>query len=236
MDPTKLPRNSIPAAPKPTANAAPEKHIPKQAVVQGAKVIKPKESFGHKLKTTFINDNLGDIKGYIVNQVIIPTVQGTLVSIALNSIRMLFKSPGGMPYGNYMLNQPYTSGWPPMSSNPYGVMARPNTAINYGGYARPYQAPAQNVMPAMAMATKPTDIQIPTEDLAGRALTQLQDIIQSYGRLTMLDFYETLGVPGNGYTDANYGWTDLMGVQIKPHYAGGYCIDMPKAVALMPIN
>jgi len=202
---------------------------PKPAVVEGAKIVPPKESFGSKIKKTFINDNI-NLKGYIINNVLIPTVQNTFFSIVMNSISMIFKRPNGGGY--YPPMGGYNPGWPSVSSNPYGVMAQPNQSINYGQYARPYQTPTQTRPGAVPMA-KPTDIQIPTEEMARRALTQLQDIIQSYGRLTMLDFFETLGVKGNGYTDQSWGWVDLMGVTIKPHYAGGYYIDMPRAVALM---
>lgn len=228
MDPNKLPKNSTPIKPSVPSQ---ETRVAKPAVVQG-KVITQKETFGQKLKRTFINDNV-DIRGYIINNVLVPTVQSTLMSIAINSIRMIFKSPGAPgigfgAFGGYGYSNP---GWP-MYSNPYATMARPNSSINYGQYARPNTmspAPAVQAQPQL----KPTDIQIPTQDLAERALSQMTDIIQSYGRLTMLDFYETLGVHGNGYTDQNYGWVDLLGVSIKPHYAGGYCIDMPRAVALV---
>lgn len=202
----------------------------KPAVVQG-KVVTPKETFGTKLRKTFINDNV-DLGGYLVNNVLVPTLQGTLMAVAINSIRMIFRTPGGqapMGYG-YGYSTP---GWPPMSTNPWGTMARPNSSINYGQYARPNVMTPATPTAVPPQVLKPTDIQIATQDMAERALAQMTDIIQSYGRLTLLDFYETLGVRGNGFTDQNYGWTDLIGVQIKPHYAGGYCIDMPRAVALM---
>lgn len=204
---------------------------PKPAVVEGAKVVPPKESFGSKIKKTFINDNI-NLKGYIINNVLIPTVQNTFFSIVMNSISMIFKRPQGGGY--YPPMGGYNPGWPPVSSNPYGVMAQPNQSINYGQYASPYQNTAANPLAARAIPPmiKPTDVQIPTEDLAIKALGQLQDIIQSDGRLNLRQFFEVVGVKGNGYTDEYWGWVDLLGVNVKHHYAGGYYIDMPKAAWL----
>lgn len=228
MDPNQLPKNSTPAASQ-TAVKSNTPRIPKPAVVEGAKIVPPKETFGKKLRKTFINDNL-DIKGYIINNILVPTLQGTVFSIISNAVSMIFKRPNSYG-GTGFYNQPYNPGWPPVSSNPWATMAQPNQSINYGQFARPFQSalPGQNVAPM----AKPTDIQIPTQDMAEKALAQMRDILQGYGRLTMLDFFETLGVKGNGYTDQSWGWVDLMGVSIKPHYAGGYYIDMPRAVALV---
>lgn len=201
-----------------------------KAVVTGAKVVKPKETFGKKLRNAFIAPGADSVGQYMVNDVLIPSLRNTLLSAGISMLYYLFqgrKTPQNGPYGGY----PTFTGTP--FWNPMSRIGVPTTTVNYGGYST---GGVQN--PAMAqtqqpqrLLTKPTDVIIPDRGQAELALDSITDVLKQYGSCSLGTFFEIVGVPSNGYTDYTYGWKNLYGVSIKST-AGGYYIDMPRAVPL----
>ena len=59
----------------------------------------------------------------------------------------------------------------------------------------------------------------------------MDEIIDTYGIVTIADFYDLAGVTGD-YTTNNYGWTNIRNAEVV-RVRDGYIIKMPKA---MPID
>ena len=62
-------------------------------------------------------------------------------------------------------------------------------------------------------------------------LSKMDEIIDTYGIVTIADFYDLAGVTGD-YTTNNYGWTNIRNAEVV-RVRDGYIIKMPKA---MPID
>ena len=62
-------------------------------------------------------------------------------------------------------------------------------------------------------------------------ISKMDEIIDTYGIVTIADFYDLAGVTGD-YTTNNYGWTNIRSAEVV-RVRDGYIIKMPKA---MPID
>lgn len=75
------------------------------------------------------------------------------------------------------------------------------------------------------------DIVVESRGEAERVLDVLLAQIEDYGEATIADFYELVGVTGNGYTDRSYGWKDLRSAYISK-VRDGWLFNMPRCVEL----
>ena len=66
---------------------------------------------------------------------------------------------------------------------------------------------------------------------AATILAAMTQHCNTYGQVTLADYYELIGqIPTN--VDDDYGWTDLSGATISEIESGGYTIHMPVAKVL----
>lgn len=71
---------------------------------------------------------------------------------------------------------------------------------------------------------------------AEAVLSRMDEIVATYGVVSVLDFYDLSGIDDEGivkYTDNKYGWTDIRNATIVRIRDGGYIIKLPRA---LPIN
>ena len=75
------------------------------------------------------------------------------------------------------------------------------------------------------------DIILQTRGEAEEVLSRMDEIIDTYGVVSVSDLYDLVGITGN-YTDNKYGWTNIRNA--KPiRVRDGYMLDLPK---VLPIN
>ena len=74
------------------------------------------------------------------------------------------------------------------------------------------------------------DLVLDTRGEAEDVLERLVDQTVDYGRATVADLYDLVGVTSE-FTDNKYGWTDLRDASVNRVH-GGYLINLPKAVLL----
>lgn len=65
------------------------------------------------------------------------------------------------------------------------------------------------------------------EKHANDILKGMYDMLDTYGIVTVSDYYETAGY-GCDTKDRQYGWVDLAGVSVKPVGENSYYIDFPR--------
>lgn len=65
---------------------------------------------------------------------------------------------------------------------------------------------------------------------AEEILMTMDDILDQYGVVSVLDYYDLLGVSSTP-TDNKYGWTNLRNAKVV-HVRGGYIIKLPRAMPL----
>ena len=139
--------------------------------------VKTKKKNG--ILSSFINDDLQDIKKYIVEDVLIPTIKKTITDVVKNSIDMFF----------------------------YGEVSRSNRSnssrISYSSYYDRDREPRSRRNSLLI-----DDIVLEYRAEAEEVLDRLDEMIEEFGMASVLNLYDLIGVTAP-FTADKYGWTDI---------------------------
>lgn len=69
-----------------------------------------------------------------------------------------------------------------------------------------------------------------TEEGAKETLSQMEDLLNKFGNVTVADLCDTLGLTP-GYKDNEYGWTDISNAYVKKTLHG-YMLKLPTPISL----
>ena len=177
-----------------------ENKEPLKAVGQGK--VKKKSVF-KKVFSVFVNEDVGNIKEYLIYDLLIPAIRDTIYNSITRSSEMLF-------YGKVRSNKP--NGAPTYVSY--------NNYSNKGGGSRRGRS-----------SYSFDDILMEDRGQAEEVLDIMNEMIDKYGECTVAEFYELAGVTGNGYTDRSYGWKDLRGAYVQ-RVRDGYLFNLPRCIEL----
>lgn len=172
----------------------------KPVVTKPVKVRKP--SGVKKFFSMFISDNIGDLKSYVVHDVIIPTLQDTVI----NSLEMIFH--GRSKSKSRVSTVDYSS-----ISSGSSSSIKPSTS---------------RVIDSRRLNE---EFVYETRGEADVVLDGLNDILQSYGIASVADLYDLSGKTTSNYTLQKYGWRNLDGCRAR-RIIGGYVLDLPKATPI----
>lgn len=174
-------------------------------VVSKAAVVK-KKSGVNKLASIFISEDVSNVKDYIVQDIVVPTIKKGI----LGALDMILNGGSGM-YSDRKSSSSRVSYRKyyddPRDDRRRNDRAKNNTRFDYD------------------------DIIYETRGDAVAVLNQMLDTIDRYGMVTVSDMYEfsRLDAP---YTSNNYGWFSLKGSR-SVRAQGGYVLDLPHSE---PIN
>lgn len=139
--------------------------------------VKTKKKNG--ILASFINDDLQDIKKYIVEDVLIPTIKKTITDVVKNSIDMFF----------------------------YGEVSRStrsnSSRISYSSYYDRDREPRSRRNSLLI-----DDIVLESRAEAEEVLDRLDEMIEEFGMASVLNLYDLIGVTAP-FTADKYGWTDI---------------------------
>lgn len=175
---------------------------------QVAKGKTKKRSVAKRFTDVFLSEDIGNVKEYIIFDVLIPTVKDGLVDMLQKGTEMLF-------YGRTRGNR---------SRNKNG-----GTYISYNNYSSGSIKPASNNRGRSLYQYQ--DIVLETRAEAEDVIEMLQEILDKYKQVTVADLYDVCGVTGNGYTDNQYGWLELRGAGVQ-RCREGYLLNLPRAIDL----
>lgn len=168
-----------------------------------------KKSGVHKFTDVFISEDVHNVKSYILMDVLVPAIKKAVSDIVTNGIDMILY--GGNGGSKKRTNAGYVS-YNRYSDRDYRRDDRSyNTTTTRTGYS--YE-----------------DIVIPTRGEAEEVLSRMDDIISTYGIVSVADFYDLVGVTCN-YTDNKYGWTNIRNAEVV-RLRDGYMIKLPKALPI----
>ena len=182
-----------------------EKKVEK--IVKGTVKTKKKNSF----LRMFLADEIVDIKRYIVDDVLIPTVKDALSDIIRNGVDMILfgeDAPSRKSYGRSSKIS-YTSYYDRKSGRDRDRDRREERRP--GGYNY-------------------DDVILDSKGEATEVLDRLDELIEVYGMASVADLYDLVGISGN-YTDNKYGWTDLRSATSQ-RVRDGYILKLPRAIPL----
>ena len=171
-------------------------------------VVVKKESEAKRLGKKFFSEDAKTVGSHVVESVVIPSLQKLLSDAVKGAIDWLIYGSKG-------------------SKNSSGV-----GTISYGsyydrsGYINPtpiYTNPMLNNKPTLYAVN---DIIIADRGEAEEVLLRMKESINSYGMVSVGDFYDLVGQRAN-FTDQKWGWFDLRTADII-RVDGGFCIRFPK--------
>lgn len=181
-----------------------------EKVVTG-KVKTKKRNEISKLGEIFIAEDARNVKSYILMEVLVPAVKKAISDIVTNGIDMLLFGEGGrtrktssastVSYRNYYDQKDITR------RDYSSARVRTRTGYSYD------------------------DIILETRGEAEEVLARMDELIETYGIVSVADMYDLVGKTCN-YTDNKYGWTNILNAE-PIHVRDGYMLKMPKAG---PIN
>lgn len=175
-----------------------------EKVVHGI-VHKKKKSGFNRVTESILSEDAGNVKNFILMDVLIPSLKRTISDIVTNGIEILL-------YGE---------------SRP----SRDRDRRDSVSYRRYYEdRPKYSEAVRSRNVYDYEDIVIASRGEAERVLDRLYDSVETYGAVSVGDLYDLVGMTGS-FTNYKYGWTDLRPAKIE-RVRDGYWIKLPKAVAL----
>lgn len=193
---------------KSNSHKSKEEDRPKLDKIIEGNATSKKQSEMRKFKDIFISEDAKDVKSYIVLDVLIPAIKKAISDIVTNGIDMIL-------YG-----ETKARGSSSISSK-----------VSYRSYydrgdrdRRNYRSMNQRI------GYNYDDVILDNRGDAEEVLSRLDELIETYGIVSVADLYDLVGVSGN-YTDNKYGWTDIRNAQVL-RVKSGYMIKLPKAIPL----
>ena len=203
MDISKLPSNS---------NASKKKEQVTNTVPEGKRTnkvvtgkVKTKRNEVRRFKDTFIAEDTHNVKDYVVNDLVIPTIKNLVVDLVQNSVEMLI-------LGGRRGTRNGRSTTDTVSFRDYGRYSRNDRYSEPRSSRRNFDY---------------DDIVFSTRADAESVLDQMQFILDKYQIVRVADLYDMCELTAP-FTSNNYGWTSLARARVS-QVRGGYIIELPRA-------
>lgn len=189
-----------------------KKETQKQSEKRAEKVIKGeakvKKNEMRKLTDVFISEDVGNVKNYILMDVIVPAVKKAIYDLVVGTLDMsLYGGRGGGAKRSTADKVSYR--------DYNGVSRRDERTYNTNRTASGYSY---------------DDIVVDTRGEAETVLMRMDEIMEEYESVRVADLYDLVGITGQ-YTDNNYGWTNIRNAEVV-RVRDGYKIKMPRAIPL----
>ena len=182
-------------------NPVSEKKIEK--IISGS--VKSKKKGGiQKLANIFISDDVDDVKSYIFEDIVVPAVK----DIILDAVKAVLGVNGT-----------------------YKGKSTAAGKVSYRKYYDDRDRRESSTTSRVRRAYDYDDIIIDNRGEAEDVLVRMDELIATYGLVSVADYYDLVGVSGN-YTDNKYGWTDIRGATTV-RVGDGYMIKLPR---VKPLN
>ena len=180
-----------------------------EKVVQGTAKVK-KKSKTSKFAEMFLAEDVSSVKSHIVADVLIPAAKKLLVDTVRDAVDMLVY---GETNRGKRLNG-YRSDY--VSYNRFSDRRDDRRPINDSRTRSSYSY---------------DDIVLESRGEAEEVLDRMDELIEAYGMVSVMDLYDLVGVSGN-YTDNKYGWVNIKNAEPVRTMGGGYMLKLPKAIPL----
>lgn len=177
-----------------------------EKVISG-KVKTKKKSETRKLADVFLSEDIGNVKSYIIFDVLIPAAKKTVSEVIKKGIDMIL-------YGD-------TS---------FDTKDSRATKVSYRSY---FNEPKDRRTSSNKIAAgyNYDDVIFNSRYEAEEVLERMDELIETYDNVSVADFYDLVGITGS-YTDNKYGWTDIRTAKVVRVSGDGYMIKLPKVIPL----
>ena len=178
-----------------------------EKVVNGT--VKTKPNTARKFTNIFISEDVSSVKSYIFMDVLVPAIKKAVSDIVRDGIDMLL-------YGESKGRKSGTNA----------------SYVSYRSYSDRDRREDRYSSTRSRVGYNFDDIVLESRGEAEEVLTRMDELIDTYGIVSVADLYDLVGITGN-YTDNKYGWTNIRNAEPVRVRGGGYILKLPKA---LPIN
>lgn len=181
-----------------------EKKVEK--VIDGDEFVTRKRSVGKKLGDILLNGDIQDVKSYLIEDVLIPSIKETIFELANKGLDMLLF--GSTSRASSKSNQTY---------------------ISYDNYSnqRPHRSVSERSRSRRdEPRTDDEELIFRDRGPAEMVLEKMFAIFEEYHIVTKADLNDMLNKTGN-FTDNNWGLTDMTGACVE-RVRGGYLLKLPR--------
>ena len=172
-----------------------------EQVVSGSQ---KKRSSIKKFGDVFVGDDVTNVKNYVMEDVLIPALKKLLDDVVSNGIHMFL-------YGDTI------------SDRTRGNASR----VAYNGYS----SSKNNDRSTRRTNYEFDDVIVDSKAAAEEVFEHMDDIIDSYGKVSVGDLYDLVGITGS-YTDNDYGWYNIKSARTERQRDGSYLLVFPKIIPL----
>ena len=191
----------------------PELRDPKVKKVELSGAVKEKKQpFRDKMLSLIFSPDVGDIKEYLVWDLIMPNILSTITDGLHNTIDMIFGSGRGR-YGRDKKRRS-NADWSPSSDFVYDDG---RSSARRDRERRNERIPS-NRLRNFSFRTK-ADAEIMRENLI--------DYLERYDQVTVGAYYGMIGISDSSWTNEKYGWRTMADVDIR-HDSDGWYLDFPQ--------
>lgn len=164
-----------------------------------------KKSELSKIGDIFIAEDIGNVKEYLTNEILIPAMKNLFSDIFVGGLDMLIN---GKRRGS-----------------------RSSSVVDNISYNRYFKdRGGEPPEPRDRDRYDPDTIVFTSRGDAEKVLMMMEDILNTYSIVTVADLFEITKTPG-AYTNHRYGWTSLRSAYVD-RARGGYVIRFPKAAPI----
>ncbi len=178
--------------------------------------VRKKKSLGRRFLDIFLAEDVGDVKSYLLYDVLVPAIKENIADAINGAIGMIF-------FGEVSRR---------MSGRNNGN--KNNSRVNYGGYFNGGNDRRERMPRSYREETngrsRADDIVIASRADAEQVLDEMYELLDQYKQVTVADFYDMVGISSE-FTDHKFGWTDLRGARVT-RVRDGYRIELPRETAL----
>lgn len=174
-----------------------------EKVVKG-KVRTKKKNEIQKLAGNIISEDAKTVKSYILMDVLIPSVKDAIEDIVTNGIRMLLRGETG-------------------------ARSKSSSGISKISYNKAYdsrnhrdRSPARRTI-----GYNLDDIILDSRGEAEEVLSHMDDLIETYGIVSVADLYDLVGYTEGTYNDNKWGWTNIRTAE-PIRVRDGYLLKLPR--------
>ncbi len=179
-----------------------------EAVITGSAKTRKKGEI-KRFADAFISEDAGNVKTYILMEVIIPNIKKAVSDIVTTGIDMILYGDSGRRRKN-----------DPASKISYrNYYERDTDRFRAGSVSNRQSVPDYD------------DILFGTRGDAEAVLDAMNDIISQYGTVSVSDLYDLARVPNDNFTMNRYGWSNIGGATAT-RVRDGYILKLPRAIPL----
>lgn len=171
-----------------------------EKIISGSAKSKKKNGI-QKITNVFVPDDVDDVRSYIIEDIVVPAVK----DIILDAVRAFLG----------------------VNSGPRGKSS--SSKVSYRKYYDERDR-RDSRETNRTRGYEYDDIIIENRGEAEDVLSRMDELIESYGLVSVADLYDLVGINGN-YTDNKYGWFNIRTASVV-RVRDGYMIKLPKAVPL----